>query len=91
MNIVDRTTITQFELVRLCHQPTAAGLMTVADIRLRNAAGRIIGRHSIDVTWTPQELVVLEAKIAEKEMDFAAATEWTKYMPPEDEKGGLAE
>ena len=91
MTIQDRVTVTQFELVRLCHQPTADGLMTVADIRLRNAAGRIIGRHSIDVTWTPQELAVLEAKIAEKEMDFAAATEWTKYMPPEDEKGGLTE
>ena len=81
MNIVDKTTVTQFELVRLCHQPTAAGLVTMADIRLRNAAGQIISRHSIDVTWTPQELAVLEAKIAEKEMDFAAATGWTKYVP----------
>ena len=89
MTIQDRVTVTQFELVRLCHQPTAAGLVTMADIRLRNAAGAIIGRHSIDVTWTPQELAVLEAKVAERETEFAAATGWTKYVPPEDEKGGL--
>jgi len=91
MNIVDRTTITQFELVRLCHQPTADGLVTMADIRLRNAAGAIIGRHSIDVTWTPQELTALEAKMMERIAEFAAETKWTKYMPPEDEKGGLTE
>jgi len=87
MTIVDRTTITQFELVRMCHEPTGDGsLQTLADVRLRNASGRIIGSHSIDVTWTPQELAVLEAKIAEKEMDFAAATEWTKYVPPTKEE-----
>ncbi|HUW31971.1 MAG TPA: hypothetical protein VM223_10190 [Planctomycetota bacterium] len=83
MNIVvDKTTITQFELVRLCHQPTAAGLVTMADLRLRNAAGAIIARHSIPVTWTTQELAVLEAKVAERETEFAAATGWTKYVPP---------
>jgi len=83
-NIVDKTTETQFELVRLCHQPTADGLVTMADLRLRNAAGAIIGRHSIDVTWTAQELAVLEAKITEKEIEFAASTGWEKYVPIEE-------
>jgi len=48
MTIQDRVTVTQFELVRLCHQPAAADLVTMADICLRNAAGAITGRHSID-------------------------------------------
>ena len=74
--------VTQFELVRLCHQPTADGLVTIADIRLLNAAGQITGPPPIDVTWTAQELEVLKAKVAEMEIEFAAETGWTKYVLP---------
>ena len=86
MNIVDETSVTQFELVRLCHQPTAAGLVTMADIRLRNAAGTIIGRDSIPVTWTAQELASPEAKVAEEITQYAATTGWTEYAPPKEKE-----
>jgi hypothetical protein len=50
MTIVDRLTVTQFELVRMCHQIDADGnLVTLADMRLRNAVGNVLGHDSIAV------------------------------------------
>ena len=82
MTIVDRLTVTQFELVRMCHQMDADGnLVTLADVRLRNAAGHVLGRDAVTVNWTAQEEAVIKAKIAEKVAQYAAVTGWMEYVP----------
>lgn len=86
MSIVDKVTVTQFELVRMCHQLDADGnLVTLADVRLRNAAGHILGRDAVTVPWLAEEEAAIRAKIAEKVAMYAAATGWVQYVPPEEE------
>ena len=86
MTINDRLTVTQFELVRMCHQLDADGnLTTLADVRLRNAAGHILGRDAFTVPWSAGEEAVIKAKITEKTAQYAAATGWTEYALPTEE------
>lgn len=87
MSIKERLTVTQFEMIRMCHQVDVDGnLTTIADVRLYNAAGRALGNDAQSVTWTAQEAAVILAKIAAKKTQYATATGWTEYVPAVEEE-----
>lgn len=87
MSIVDKVTVTQFEVVRICYQLDGDGnLVTLADVRLRNAAGHALGRDAVTVPWTAEEETTIKAKIADKITTYAAATGWVEYVPPKEKE-----
>jgi len=91
VGIVDRVTVTQFDLVTSGIQyiwnpdGSFADIVILADVRLFNADGRQLHTDILDVPLSAGEKAVLKAKLDDKKVVFSSTTGWTEISHVKEE------
>lgn len=86
MTITDELTPTTYELVRIGIERDGTDVVAIADLRIRNADGKILAIHNPGTTLTPGEKAALGAFVNRELGAFEAAEGLTEWVPPVEEE-----
>jgi len=85
MTLAEELTPTTYELVRIGLQQEGTNVVAIADIKIRNAAGRVLKMHNPETILLPGEKAALVTFVNRELAAFGAATGLTKWVKPEEE------
>lgn len=83
MSIIDDLTPVYYELTRIGVQRENGDVVAIADMRIRNADGKILITHNPQTTLTPQEKQALGEFVNRELAVFETATGLTEWVEPE--------
>lgn len=84
MTITEELTPTTYELIRIGIQREGADVVAIADLRIRNASGKILAIHNPSTTLTAGEKSALLAFVNREMGLFEASSGLVEWIPPEE-------